>query len=1168
MEGVAAFSLACNVVQIVEFSIKAASIIQQTYSQGRSIENASTQDTSERLNGLSQGLNQSLAADARQGSPTAAELQLQEIAPECSKIALELGRELDLLKTKGGKRDALRKGLRAIRRKGDIEKQKAKLQDYQRILNIGLIVNLREQNNAASVLQQDGFNALDQTIQNFIKNLAAGRTQTEDLLRSEHATTRQLISDEANKIERSLGAQINNLSNVHLNKEKYDNFLKSLEYPEMNWRASQIEDASLRTFEWVFDDILPRRRYGKERQWDSFSNWLTSGTGIYWIQGKAGSGKSTLMKHLWQHDETRELLNDWCSTKKLVIVPFEFWLSGSPMQRSLRGILCSLLYQVLYEHKESLPGFIEPSSKLLVGKKSPQDWSPRELCTFLQTTVHHLAPTSAFCFFLNGLDELDKSEDPYELLNLINTLISEVNVKACVSSRPEQIYCDEFRWSPSLKLQDLTEDDIKTFTTEQLSKVQTSGRLGDPESAIRDLVIDEIVTKAAGVFLWVRLALRDVIRGLAHQASWKELLARISRLPADIGRLYEDILKRNAEDWHLVREEAALYFKTLILAEKCDRIRPDELENFAIITSKWQQGWTGWRPNFSIEEFHGVCYRTMLRIRNVCGGMLEVTEPLEVLEPETDSDNPMEFNFRGRTVLFFHRTVHDFLMDDPAGQAILDCSTITEKDLFHAMIEAVLFVRTRRRVSHTNWDDIADIIGAIDHFHRLNSYVSNNGIVANLNQVEQYLPQIAHAALAHQFNSPHEIDHSFPESNRSCEYQFATYSKQGPALLYYLVPGNDFMGLTLQMGVSVYLENFLRTCSHTQLRMPKIHNPYKDYLLLCACQGYAYKTRINAPLRSIEQVIVQLLDIGADPNAKLFLHHSQQISSSPGSTLLKAGMVRRTTTTTNFCELVRHFLEKGLRLDDLDVFSYSLANGLRSMVGLIHNFPWEATGLLFQATRHRLLVKHWDAMVQICPDLTSFESRNEETDKPDMDIILAQFRSYTELDHRLRTVVPTSDQSKQLLSIVYMLENLDANRPFSDDDDKKYDTLCSLFKQKFEEVVESSREEVDIQNYFAEKGLSMACPDPIALPGPTPMYADDSDEAMASDGIAKYCEVCKEQRKELLKYRWTSYREMEKKPLELLISQGLAVGEEHGETAPERVHRNSEESFLFYHTLI
>ncbi len=1000
----------------------------------------------------------------------------------------------------------------------------------------------REQNNAASVLQQDGFKALDQTIQNFIRNVAAGLSHTEDVLRSEHAMTRQVISEESRKIERNLGAQISSLSNVHLDGDKYDNLLKSLEYPEMHWRSSQIGDAGSKTFEWVFDDILPGHNDRKQRPWASFSSWLASGTGIYWVHGKPGSGKSTLMKHLWQHDKTRQLLDDWCPTKRLVIVYCGFWLSGSPMQRSLRGILCSLLYHVLCEHKESLPGLVEPNSKL-IGKKSHQDWSPRELFTFLRTTVHRLVQTSAFCFFLDGLDELDKSEDPRELLSLINTLVSEVNVKVCVSSRPEQIYCDEFRMVPSLKLQDLTADDIRTFTMEQLSDVQTSGRLDDSESDIRDSIIKEIVTKADGVFLWVRLALRDVLRGLAARASWKELLARISRLPVDVERLYEDILKRNAEDWGLIKEEAALYFAILLLNEEYFSTfwSTGQLVIFAIISSKWRQGWSGWRPDLSIEELRKVCHHTMVRIQNVCGGMLEVTDYDEVVEPATDLDNAEEFSFLYRRVRFFHRTVYDFLMDNPAGQAIPGCSTITEKDLFHAMIEVNMFIRICGDF-RSFWTDIAFLIETISSFHRHHSYVSDE-IVANLNQVDQYLPQIAHAALAEELYLPHEIDLSVAKSNRSCEYQFATYSTSLKDTRTFPPIPHDFMGLTLGMGVSAYLENFLRTYSNTQLQNPQLHQQYKNYLLLCACWGYNDRYLPDAGLRSVEKVMVQLLSMGADPNAKVFLHPSLPNIATPGSTLLNRPKHRM--MTINFCELFRHFLEKGLRLDDPELVYYTQSSGWRPIVDKqFFDFMFvRSPGMLSQATRRLYLVSCWDAMVQICPDLTSFDRPETESDKLDMDVILVRSKR-DEPPSGLRTVIPTSDQSKQLLSIVDMLEQLDADPAIRNSDrSEKTGNLRSLFNQKLQEIEESSKEEVDFENYLAGMGLPMASSDPVALSGPIPMYEDSSGKASTSDGIATYCKVCEEQRQELLKYRWTSPYKLEKKPLELLISQGLEVGE-------------------------
>jgi len=44
---------------------------------------------------------------------------------------------------------------------------------------------------------------------------------------------------------------------------------------------------------------------------ESLLNWLSSGTGIFHISGKLGSGKSTLMKYLCEHDNTKLLLEKW-----------------------------------------------------------------------------------------------------------------------------------------------------------------------------------------------------------------------------------------------------------------------------------------------------------------------------------------------------------------------------------------------------------------------------------------------------------------------------------------------------------------------------------------------------------------------------------------------------------------------------------------------------------------------------------------------------------------------------------------------------------------------------------------------------------------------------------------------------------------------------------------
>jgi hypothetical protein len=64
--------------------------------------------------------------------------------------------------------------------------------------------------------------------------------------------------------------------------------LQALRFKSMTYRHETIAEAHCRTFEWIFQD-----RDIEGNSWSKFSEWLESGSGIYWIKGKAGSGKST-----------------------------------------------------------------------------------------------------------------------------------------------------------------------------------------------------------------------------------------------------------------------------------------------------------------------------------------------------------------------------------------------------------------------------------------------------------------------------------------------------------------------------------------------------------------------------------------------------------------------------------------------------------------------------------------------------------------------------------------------------------------------------------------------------------------------------------------------------------------------------------------------------------
>lgn len=62
----------------------------------------------------------------------------------------------------------------------------------------------------------------------------------------------------------------------------------------MEDREEKIATAHSKTFQWVFEGS----RNGSAQHWSCLKTWLESNEQLYWITGKAGSGKSTLMKFI------------------------------------------------------------------------------------------------------------------------------------------------------------------------------------------------------------------------------------------------------------------------------------------------------------------------------------------------------------------------------------------------------------------------------------------------------------------------------------------------------------------------------------------------------------------------------------------------------------------------------------------------------------------------------------------------------------------------------------------------------------------------------------------------------------------------------------------------------------------------------------------------------
>jgi len=170
-----------------------------------------------------------------------------------------------------------------------------------------------------------------------------------------------------------------------------------------------------------------------------FIEWLESGRGIFWVTGKAGSGKSTLMKFLGRHPATKEALGFWAGDKTIVVASFYFWYAGTELQKSQEGLLRSLLHEVLSQCPALIPLVLSKRWKECSSSRSSSGYLTRaELLGAFEELVKQTLFSTKFCFFVDGLDEY--CGDHQEIINLLQGFTQSEHIKICMSSRPWNIF--------------------------------------------------------------------------------------------------------------------------------------------------------------------------------------------------------------------------------------------------------------------------------------------------------------------------------------------------------------------------------------------------------------------------------------------------------------------------------------------------------------------------------------------------------------------------------------------------------------------------------------------------------------------------------------------------------------------------------------------------------
>ena len=312
---------------------------------------------------------------------------------------------------------------------------------------------------------------------------------------------------------------LDNLAIQATRTERETRFLQSLRFPEM--RAGQpINQDLVDTFKWIY---LP---YYVDRP-VHFYQWLESESCPFLIVGKAGSGKSTLFKAF--DARMIEPLNFWKGGNHYVQCNQAFWNRGTDLQKSYQGLLRSILYQIYWSCPELIPEKFSDSGFLL----ALEQWSIEDLVAMIEDVGSRAHHDTRFCVFIDGVEEYCGDEG--KVASALQTLSSNSAFKVCLSTRPGSIFEGALRTDERYKLilHEHTETQIRLYVRETLNQEPFFQDLRARNQPYQD-IIERLVEKAQGVFLWVFLAIKNVSNNVPHKDSVKDTSARIDAFPPDL----------------------------------------------------------------------------------------------------------------------------------------------------------------------------------------------------------------------------------------------------------------------------------------------------------------------------------------------------------------------------------------------------------------------------------------------------------------------------------------------------------------------------------------------------------------------------------------------------------------------------------------------------------
>lgn len=685
--------------------------------------------------------------------------------------------------------------------------------------------------------------------------------------------------------------------------------LESLAFEGMDYREKDLEDPWARTFEW----LAPRNADGPEDSrndtgtqtyQNSFTSWLRSSDPCpFWICGKAGSGKSTLMKRLFQQSEFREEIRKLAGASPVAFASFYFFNRGSSLlQKSQEGMVRAILHQIISQH-HGLASLIEnlvpviPTGRQQQGSARKIDWEWKNL----KKAIHLIKDQALesknirLCLFLDGLDEYrapgassngaeaiggrepaahsskrTRRKDYANLCQLVLDLASSANIKICVSSRELNEFASAFSNSPMLRLEELSRRDISTYVTDNLntSNVFATFQSEAPEK-MKQIVL-RITEKARGVFMWVKLVVEQILEAVEDGAFVEELTDFIEGIPEEL----DDLFSRMLDDIKpAYRGHSATLFQLVLTSEIWRPLTAVTLHFAEQATTDHVVLTTSTSPSNQHLDRLGadrISANMRKRLRSHSAGLIELSRTAQVID---QGPVPMSLIDPGFHVQFIHQTVND-LIDKKGGLSKMfgaTCGDTCHDSSMRLLRSSILGLSTlhmcitsvddpngglcRDKVLY-NWRFVHDAI----HWARtLDSTTGQDAdefatLLECLDAAGKTAldPRVTLADYMQQEGATHWVASEVEESGRR------EYSSR-----------DNFLSYMIQAGIENYARRKLQNAA------PKSGKPYLEYALATQIRDHPVAMYANSKSGTWDAVGIHpsrpsfikfLLDNGADPN--------------------------------------------------------------------------------------------------------------------------------------------------------------------------------------------------------------------------------------------------------------------------------------------------------------